>query len=208
VSPAKFALVDNFVTFADNFGTRKEVFNGVDLTATARVRDLYVFGGLSTGRTMLDNCQVIDSPDLRFCKVTPAFLTHYRAQVSYPLPWQFKVGATFQSLPGPQILATYAARTADIAPSLGRNLAGGTQTARVELIEPGTMYGDRTYLTDFRVSRMVTAGRVRIEPELNIYNLLNASSALSINTTYGPQWLRPNALLLGRFAKAGLRITF
>ena len=33
--------------------------------------------------------------------------------------------ATYQSVPGPQITASYPVRSADIAQSLGRNLAAG-----------------------------------------------------------------------------------
>ena len=43
VKPAKFGLVDNYVTFAKNFGQgRIETFNGVDINLNARLR-----GGLT-----------------------------------------------------------------------------------------------------------------------------------------------------------------
>ena len=37
ITPAKFGLVNDFVTFADTFGKRTEVYNGVDLTLNARL---------------------------------------------------------------------------------------------------------------------------------------------------------------------------
>ena len=51
---------NNFFTLARNYGDQIQVWNGVDLTVNARLRrDLYVQGGLSTGRTLTDNCEIL-----------------------------------------------------------------------------------------------------------------------------------------------------
>jgi len=64
------------------------------------------------------------------------------------------LSATVQSIPGPQILATAVVPNAQIAPSLGRNLAAGANaTATVQLVAPGTQFGDRLNQVDFRVQR-------------------------------------------------------
>ncbi len=49
-------------------------------------------------------------------------------------------------------------------------------------------------------------GRLRVN--LDVYNVLNASSILTINTTYGSQWLRPQAVLHGRLIELGGQLTF
>jgi outer membrane receptor protein involved in Fe transport len=123
-------------------------------------------------------------------------------------PWDIQVSGTLQSLAGPPITATYPAGTALIALSLNRNLSGGVRTANVELVQPGTTYGDRMYQVDFRVGKAFKRGSVRIQPELNVYNLFNADPVVRINTAFGPQWLRPQGVLLGRFAKIGASIRF
>jgi hypothetical protein len=58
IKPEKFALSDNFLTFADNVGGAYNKFNGVDLTVNARMRDLTIQGGFSTGNVVEDSCGV------------------------------------------------------------------------------------------------------------------------------------------------------
>ena len=64
------------------------------------------------------------------------------------------------------------------------------------------MFEDRITQLDWRVSRVFRVGTMRIDPMLDVYNLLNSSSILTINTTYGPTWLRPTEVLLGRAFKS------
>src|SRR5439155_19784049 len=88
-------------------------------------------------------CFVVDSPQLRFCQVTPPLLPQVKVLGAYTLPMAFQLSGTFQSLPGPQIMAMRATPVAEISPSLGRPLAGNVANASIQLIEPGTLYGHR-----------------------------------------------------------------
>jgi outer membrane receptor protein involved in Fe transport len=54
----------------------------------------------------------------------------------------------------------------------------------------------------------VKVGRVRLNPSLDLYNLLNASPILGVNTRYGPSWLTPTQILPGRLFKFGAQVTF
>jgi hypothetical protein len=128
----------------------------------------------------------------------------------YPLPWSgVQLAATFQSLPGPQITAGRTYTNAEIKPSLGRNLATGANgTATVQLIAPGTMYDERLYQVDFRASKIFRLGTRRVQANVDLYNAMNASSILSINTTYGSNWLRPTGILQGRLLKFGAQFDF
>jgi hypothetical protein len=48
-----------------------------------------------------------------------------------------QVSGTYQTKPGPLVLAIYTATNAQIAPSLGRNLSGGAANVDVHLLSPG-----------------------------------------------------------------------
>jgi hypothetical protein len=232
INPAKFGQVNNLVTSADNYGKIRDVYNGVDVTVNARLpRGVTVQGGLSTGREMFDNCDVVGkvdntaggvtgflannlsgmaSPSDRFCHVAPKFLTQVKLLGVYPLPWWgLQTSVTVQSIAGPEIQALYVAPNSAIAPSLGRNLsAGAGGTANVQLIQPGTQYEGRLNQVDFRASKLVRLGWTRMQASVDLYNLLNAAPVLGVNTRFGPSWLRPTAILPARFVKFGLQMEF
>ena len=135
VSVAKFGQIDNLITGAENFGTQEDVFDGFDFTFNARLQNqAFLSGGLSLGRQRTNTCYAMDDRSLLFaatsprttpfCDVRPPMQPNVKLQGVYPLPWWgIETSATFQSLPGPQILAQQETTNAQILPSLGRNLA-------------------------------------------------------------------------------------
>jgi len=213
VRPAKFGQVDNLITLAENFGGRTEVFNGVDVSMTGRLPNgAQLSGGVSTGQTVNDNCRVVDSPgETRFCKTTLPFegQTQIKVHGVYPLPWDLAVSATFQDLPGIPVAANYTVTSAQIAPSLGRNLsAGANGRVTIPLIEPNTVFEERRRQIDLRLSRTFGVGRTRLLGTIELYNALNANSMLASNATYGTRWLEPVEILSGRLLKFGAQFTF
>src|SRR5262249_1448980 len=124
-----------------------------------------------------------------------------------PLPWWGLVtSGTFQSVPGPQITASYAVTSGQVAGSLGRNLSSGTAT--VQLLAPGTVFGDRLNQLDYRLTKNFRVGRVRAQGQFDLFNLLNVSAALLRNNTYGQVWQQPTAVLAGRLFKFGAQFDF
>jgi hypothetical protein len=201
--------VNRVVDFADA-AKRTQVFNGFDFTVSARVRDkLLLAGGTGTGRTATANCEIFDSPDVRFCENRTPFLTQLKMLASYSLPYDLQASGTIQSIPGPALQATWRITNA-IANSgptpLGRNLAAGS--ANVTLLEPNTLYGDRLNQVDLRLARMFRINKYRLQVMLDVYNALNKSPVIAYNTTYGPEWLRPTDVLQGRLMKFGGQLTF
>ena len=75
-----------------------------------------------------------------------AVLGQHAAQVQRQLPmkWGLVLAGTFQNLAGPTYDANYPATSAEVAPTLGRPLAGGTRTVTVPLVEPNTLFEART----------------------------------------------------------------
>jgi len=217
VTPALNGQFNNVVTQASNFGTRTEVFNGVDVDLRARFpKGVVLSGGASVGRTKTDSCFTIDSPQATqpfVCQSNPPLQPQVKLLGIYPIPWGgLQASATFQSLPGPQILANYTATSAIIRPSLGRNLASGANgTVVVPLIQPGSLYGDRLNQFDLRLAKVDTVGRLRIQEQIELFNMFNASPALLVNNNYSPGptgWQRPTQILQGRLLKFGLQLQF
>jgi hypothetical protein len=226
VAPAKFGQVDNFVTRPDNFGDRTRRSDFVSLGLSSRFgSSLFITGSLDTGRVVDDRCFVIDSPQaLLYCHVVSPFKanTLVKANVSYTFPGQFVVSGILQNLPGLSYNATYNATNAEIAPSLGRNLAAcGAQavcnaTAEVPLVAPFTLFEPRRTQLDLKFSKRFLLGRgMALQPDVAILNALNASDVLYANNTYGPSWRVPQNLVTGesgfldgRIVQVGGRFTW
>ena len=210
IRPDKVGVSDNVVTLAKKFGKQTEVYDGVDYSVNARLpRGIQFQGGGNSGRSRTNNCFAIDSPQqLLYCDVRPPFLTQVKFLGVAPLPWAgFEVSATYQSLPGPQILANWAAPVTSVS-GLGRPVSGGVRTVTVPLVAPGTLYGDRLHQLDLRLSKTIRAGNIRMRPQIDAYNLTNSNPVLNQNNTYGTSWLRPTAVLPGRIFKLGVQAEF
>src|SRR5207253_416584 len=71
-----------------------------------------------------------------YCHVEGAWLTQAKFLAAYTVPKiDLLVSGTYQSLPGPQVAAFFTATSAVVRPSLGRDLAAGSnQTVSVNLI--------------------------------------------------------------------------
>ncbi len=237
VKPAKFGLVDNYVTFAKNFGSgRKETFNGVDINLNARLRaGLTVQGGLSIGQSALNFCDVVSqvpesltapiigfrTPE-SFCDQSSGWLKGVGALATYVVPKiDVQIASTIQSrafsganFPGidtQSLVANWLIFNAQVAPELGRNLSGNATTAFVNVVKPGTLYGDRINQVDLRVSKILRYGRSRSNVGVDIFNLFNANAISQYLQTYtgtGATWLQPSGLVSARFAKLSVQIDF
>jgi hypothetical protein len=209
---------NNLIINSKDIGGTEDVYDGFDFDATARLaQNILVSGGVSLGRERVNTCAFVNdlSIDLdraeprteEFCDVRPPFQPQVKGQVAYPLPWLgVNVAATFQSLSGPEQRARLPLNNAIAAPSLGRNFTGVPPT--IDIVPAGTLYGDRIYQTDLRLSKVIRAGRTTIRPTVSIYNLFNANPVQTYGTTYGPAWLAPTVILQSRFADIGLQIDF
>ena len=80
----------------------------------------------------------------------------------------------------------------------------------MNLIEPGTLYGDRVNEIDLRFAKILRFGRTRTNVGFDIYNIMNASPVLTYNQNYVPSgnWLTPTAVLQPRFFKFSATFDF
>jgi hypothetical protein len=221
--PALFGQTENVVKSAEEFGGRlTRVYNGVDATMTARFgRGGQLSGGVSIGRTVTNDCLVVDTPQAAregYCEVAPPWsqATDVKFLVVYPLPWDIQTSAVYQNSPGIPITANLVVPNAAIAPSLGRNLSAcPTQTGAcnanvtVPLIPNQSMFEPRSQQIDLRFTRLFGLGATRrLRANLDVYNLLNAGTVLAMNTTYGPLWTNVTQILNGRLLRVGAQFDF
>jgi hypothetical protein len=144
----------------------------------------------------------------QYCRQHSPFLTNVKFAGSYTIPRaDVLVSGTFRTVPGPEIYANYTATNAVIQPSLGRVLSGGVTNLPVTIVEPGTMYGERLNQVDMRFGKILHVGRTKTVVNLDVYNLFNSNTVLTVNYAYAT-WQRPTSILLARFAKIGVQFDF
>jgi hypothetical protein len=227
ISPAKFGQGVSVVMSPSDFGkrTRKSDFFNASLESHFG-SDVQFGGSLDTGRTVEDNCFIVDSPQqLLNCHVVTPFKaqTMVKVHASYPLPGGFVASGVLLNMSGISYAANYPAPNSAIAPSLGRNLAAcGTRsvcmaTAMVPLIPLETLFDPRRTQLDLRLSKLLSLSadkKLRMRVDLDVYNVLNSSAVLYANQTYGPQWRAPigssvvQAFVDGRLPEIVARLTW
>jgi hypothetical protein len=162
--PAKFGQFDNYRSFADNLGGASNQFNGVDLTVNARLRNLTIQGGTSSGNVVEDECGVATQhPDIyvpasnggtlatnspfigstaqwpaAFCHRESTWLTNLKGLVTYTVPRvDVLVSGTFHSLPYP----------GNNTPSVANQSIGGVATVSPVQTTLGRPFSNRQAVT-------------------------------------------------------------
>src|SRR3989442_10466994 len=158
--------------------------------------------GLSTGHQTTDYCGVQDpakagnkallemlaipvpgTPLVNFsslstCHMDQKWLPQLKFLGSYTVPKvDVQIGAAFQSIPGIELMANYAAINKDLArPGAdggpGRLPTGAVSeqaTTTVSLIQPGSLYGDRFNQIDLRLGKVLRFGRTRSVVGVDLY---------------------------------------
>jgi len=229
VKEAMFSTpADNYITFANNYGKQTEHWDGFDVLVNVRPQNgVSLQGGLSSGRTTMDNCEVAARlPEIltglpvlndvnagvqfpaQYCRQQSPLLTQVKFLGSYDIPKiDVLISGALQSVPGPQLIANFVATNAAVLPSLGRPLAGGTANVTVNVVEPGALYGDRRNQFDLRIGKVLRFGRTRTKVNLDINNVFNANPVLTENTSFAV-FRQPASILPARIARIGVQFDF
>jgi hypothetical protein len=130
VKPAKFGQQQFLRTFSDTAGGSTNTYDGVDFTVNARLRDVVVQGGFSTGNVVEDECGAAENhPDIyinqiyggslgffgttpfltglqqwpiEFCHRESGYTTNVKGLATYTVPKiDVLLSSTFRSLPYP-----------------------------------------------------------------------------------------------------------
>jgi len=160
--------------------------------------------------------------------ITPPFRNDFKLSANYPLPFGMEVSGVFLSFAGKgntytaqdPSLGVYWSVPASVFPNGQRTrvvtsapilLAAGAQTQApgVNLIPPNTKFEPRLTQVDLRVSRSFRMmGTARLRGSLDIYNIFNANSVLSMTPTYGQSWLNAAQVLSPRLLRIGAQLDF
>jgi hypothetical protein len=250
VNPAKFSQFDNFRTFTDDLGGVDNRYNGIDMTVNARLRDVTIQGGFSTGNRIEDDCGLVqahpdvyifgpwggsqpflaDSPFVgglgqwaqAFCHRETGWQTNWKGLASYTVPRiDLLVSGTFRSLPFagadfPSIAgqSLNAQVTAVQIPgvftetNLGRAFASGIPVQFLNVVHPGTMYGDRLNNVDLRFGKNFRYGGTRTLVALDIFNIANSNTPDAYVQAYGTAYLNPVSITAARLFKISAQFDF
>jgi hypothetical protein len=187
---------------------------------TARPRGgLSLQGGFNTAKTNEDNCDLRAvvpeiGPADPWCATSTGWVTRVTGVATYTIPRiDVLLAGTMRSDQGGSLAANWAAPNSATV-GLNRPFAGtASQTLTVDLIEPGTLYGDRVNQFDVRVAKILRFGRTRTNVGIDVINLTNSAAVLTYNQTFilnqaVSTWLRPNSVLQPRFVKFSAQIDF
>lgn len=225
LNPAKLGVVD---LVDQNSASNSRVYGGYDIGFNARVSKLNMFGGVSTGRTIANTCDVEDPNQLRYCDQS-AYDIPLQSQVklagSYSLPWSLQVSGALQSYPGdarnasvdtgnsgniaaedPSLRVNWLVNNAIVRAQTGQTLTQAQVI--VPLIAPGTKFLGRQNQLDLRVKRVFAFKGRQLEAQFDVFNSLNANPVLTQNQTFGTALDRPASVLQGRLIRMGLQAKF
>jgi len=218
LNPAKQGLVDLLDTTADHSKARYS-FNGFEVTFKARLpKGGNLFGGWSSGKAITVACANLSDPNtLRNCDHSQLDIPYrhgLKFAGSYPLPLGLIVSTSMVSNPGSPIGVDQARVTQD--PSLATFWAvpaslfpgGRTQAVTIRLDTPGSQYLERWNQVDVNVRRVFRAGKLQVEPGLDVYNLLNSNVVITQNQNFGSALGRPDRVLQGRLVRLTAQIDF
>jgi hypothetical protein len=217
----------NVTTRASNYGKQLERWNGIDFTVNARpANGLLLFGGVSSGKTMSDSCDVaaripesltaaqgattVTRP-LDYCRIESPFLTQYKMNGAYTVPKaDVLLSATFQSIPGPVVQANYVVTER----AAGVPLVG-SPTATVALLPAtggvagfGAEYGERLNQIDLRIGKLFRGAGTRTMLNVDFFNLFNGSAVTAENPSFPAAFRRPTQIMLARFMKISVQFDF
>jgi hypothetical protein len=245
IKPAKFGLADNFLTFANNVGGAFNKFNGFDVTLNSRLRAFTIQGGTSSGNVVEDSCGVVKShPEYyifgpwggtggfldtflgglgqwpqAFCHRESGWKTNVKGLAVYDVPkFDIQLSGTFRSLPfaGNEFPSVQSQSLGATVLSFG-SFGSGNPIEFLNIVKPGTLYGNRLNAVDLRVSKIFKNGIIskegRTHANFDIYNLFNSNTTEVYQRNYSAPsptstYLNPLSIMAARYVKFGLQIDF
>ena len=229
---------DPLVTLSRVYGKQRDYWDGADFVLNARPgQGMFFQGGISTGRRVEDNCDIVTkvsvlsvsargafttsrlTPSTQHCHREEPLSTRFKGYGAYTIPRvDVQVAATYQNRSGAEVVAAHSFTNAEVQASLGRPLSGGEPDVDIHLISPGKygrfenqvggeVRGERLQQVDLRISKIVNFGGTRARLNLDIYNAFNSNSILRYLGTFD-DFLNPAEIMVARFFKFSAQFDF
>ena len=103
-----------------------------------------------------------------------------------------------------------------VRPSLGRDLSSNLANVTVNMLQPGTVFGDRASDLDLRIAKILKFNRTRANVAFDIVNVFNSDAILGYNPLLGSisaagvytanaTWPAPTSVLQARLARISVQ---
>jgi Carboxypeptidase regulatory-like domain len=201
---ARQGLVDLLDTTATDRSQARVNYNGLELSFTARMPRINLFGGWSADKLVTVSCASYDPNTFRYCDQSQydiPFRSDFKLSGSYSVVWGAQVGIAFSSYAGLPLAVNWSV-PANLFPG------GRTQSVTVNLVPPGSEYLDRWNQLDVSLRKVFTIGRYRVDGALDMFNALNSNVVLSQNQNFGSTLGQPQAVLQGRLLRLSSQVKF
>jgi hypothetical protein len=202
-------VLNNNVITASTHNT--QVYNGLEVSVNARIPRGFIFVGITDERTATNNCTDLNNSNpnnLRFCQQVPPFRALYKGAVAYTLPYDIQASLTLQWRPGISIGSSYVytCSAAQAATGACTALTAGVASLTATVVDPTTQFYPYVKTDDMRISRNFKYNRLRLQPFMEVFNVANLSTVLTVNETVGPNYSQPAAIVQGRRLQFGAQV--
>lgn len=191
----------------DNQSPLDTEYDGVEFTASKRLSDRWqLFAGLTLGKNVggLTTGDLNDPNNLINQQGRVGNDSEYSVKVSgtYMAPLDIQIGASLLVNNGYPYQSTYAV-TRSVFPGLTR------ASQLVRLTPRGEERFENVTMLDLRFSRPFRFGGTwRITPLVELFNLTNTSSIVSLTAAVGSRYLAPQEIVAPRIVRVGFRLEF
>jgi hypothetical protein len=211
-----YNLQTAFNGLANNIRDNEPLFNtdykGVEITASKRFsRKWQMVGGVTFGRNeggYPGGGDLNDPNNLIYDRgiVGNDSEVGFRLSGSYQLPAGFSFAGSLVSNTGYPYVSTYSITRANALAQQGVRLTRSTQS--VDLSRRGDERLPHVTMADIRISRPLRFGDRRIVPQLDIFNIGNASTVVSLQNAVGGTYLDTREIVSPRIIRVGFSIDF
>lgn len=208
VQPAFFSRRDNLM---ENASARDTYYNGIDITATKRMSHHFMLlSGLSLGSNKNRKGGNYNDPNTNWFPgtvVAENVPVSFKVAGNFELPGGIGISGNLQHFTGKPERRTYQVTRAMVTQQTGKSLTPTSVT--IDLAARGTDTLPDTNLLDISIRRTFKfAERYKLDPHLDIFNIINSNAIQSRVTDVSGSYHRVSEILSPRMFRIGFNMFF